>query len=309
MEGHEELITVHERSWQRTHIRAPIHGPLPRQPWSICTYFGEVITEGTNSSISPMNAFLTMFPMHHLNKILELTNKELVQNNFLTTTASEILKLLGVLILITRCEFSSRRDLWKRDSDRSSLLPSARLGRFISRDRFEVLLRHLNFSSKSVQGRDAWSPVEEFLVAINRSREERMSPCEFICVDESISRWYGLGGDWCGEGLPHYVSIERKPESGCEIKSSCCGRSGIMLRMELVTGKETGESMDFSECFKHSTSVTMRLVQPWLLSNRAVFADSWFSSVETACALLNQKTKYIGIVKTATREYPIAQMQ
>ena len=52
---------------------------------------------------------------------------------------------------------------------------------------------------------------------------------EWICVDESMSRWYGLGGSWINIGLPMYVSIDRKPESGCEIQNAACGISGVML--------------------------------------------------------------------------------
>ena len=60
-----------------------------------------------------------------------------------------------------------------------------------------------------------------------------------ICVDESISRWYGHGGHWINIGLPMYIAIDRKPENGCEIQNSCCGRSGIMMRLKLVkTAKE-----------------------------------------------------------------------
>ena len=42
-------------------------------------------------------------------------------------------------------------------------------------------------------------------------------------MDESISRWYGHGGDWINIGLPMYVAMERKPENG----------AGIMLRLRI----------------------------------------------------------------------------
>ena len=31
-----------------------------------------------------------------------------------------------------------------------------------------------------------------------------------------------------------YVAIDRKPESECEIQNSACGRSGIMMRLQIV---------------------------------------------------------------------------
>ena len=60
------------------------------------------------------------------------------------------------------------------------------------------------------------------------------NPSWHLCVDETIGRWYGLGGNWNNEGLPHYVSIKRKPEDGFEIQDCCDAMSGIMLRLRLV---------------------------------------------------------------------------
>jgi hypothetical protein len=53
-----------------------------------------------------------------------------------------------------------------------------------------------------------------------------------------MSRWYGKGGDWINEGLPHYIAIDRKPENGCEIQTACCGTSGIMMKLRIVKQEE-----------------------------------------------------------------------
>ena len=55
-----------------------------------------------------------------------------------------------------------------------------------------------------------------------------------MCADESISRWYGLGGHWINMGLPMYVAMDRKPEDGLEIQDCCCAKSGIMCQLKLV---------------------------------------------------------------------------
>ena len=59
-------------------------------------------------------------------------------------------------------------------------------------------------------------------------------PSHLKCVDESISRWYGLCGTWINCGLPFYVAIDRKSEDGCEIQNSCCALAGIMLRLKIA---------------------------------------------------------------------------
>jgi hypothetical protein len=62
-----------------------------------------------------------------------------------------------------------------------------------------------------------------------------VTPSDLICVDESIACWCGQGGHWIEMGLPHYVSIDSKPENGCEIQNANSGRSSIMLNIRLVT--------------------------------------------------------------------------
>jgi hypothetical protein len=64
--------------------------------------------------------------------------------------------------------------------------------------------------------RQRWMLVDDF-VDINEYRAANFVPSELICVDESISRWYGQGRHLINHGLPIYVEIDRKPENGCEI--------------------------------------------------------------------------------------------
>ena len=75
----------------------------------------------------------------------------------------------------------------------------------------------------------------------NKHCKDNFSPSEWICVDESTSHWYGLGGSWINIGLLMYVAIDRKPESGCEIQNAACGHSGVMLWLLLVKSEEDSE--------------------------------------------------------------------
>ncbi len=83
-----------------------------------------------------------------------------------------------------------------------------------------------------------WMQVEDFVKNFNEHRASFFSPDWMICVDESISRWYGLGGHWINTGLPMYVSIDRKPEDGMEIQNGCCAQSGIMYSIKIVKTAE-----------------------------------------------------------------------
>ena len=76
--------------------------------------------------------------------------------------------------------------------------------------------------------------ADDFVKAINKHREMYVTPYDLLFIDEIMSRWYGLGGEWIDVGLPIYRAIDRKPENGCEVKTSACVRSGIMLRLEII---------------------------------------------------------------------------
>jgi hypothetical protein len=149
--------------------------------------------------------------------------------------------------------------------------------------------------------------VDGFVEQFNEHRAATFIPGESICADESISRWYGQGGDWINHGLPCYVAIDRKPENGCEIQNAACGTSGVMLQLHLVKSagdREGEEGRPVEE--NHGTQVLRKLLAPWSGSDRLVCADSYFSSVATVEEMKRMGFRYIGVVKTATKKYPMA---
>ena len=65
-----------------------------------------------------------------------------------------------------------------------------------------------------------WMLLDDFIEAFNDYRAKSYSPSYRICVDKSISRWYGLVGHWIKIGLPNYVAMERNPDNLCEIQDA-----------------------------------------------------------------------------------------
>jgi hypothetical protein len=54
-----------------------------------------------------------------------------------------------------------------------------------------------------------WTLVDDFVTNFNNHRASQFYPSHLICIDESMSHWYGQGGEWINHGLPFYVAIER----------------------------------------------------------------------------------------------------
>ena len=50
-----------------------------------------------------------------------------------------------------------------------------------------------------------------------KNREDSFIPQEWICVDDSISQWCGIGGSWINIGISMYIVIGSNPENGCKI--------------------------------------------------------------------------------------------
>jgi len=104
-----------------------------------------------------------------------------------------------------------------------------------------------------------------------------------------------------------YVTIDRKPENGCEIQNAACGRSGVMLRLSILTSAEHRQHTATRENdgLSHRTEVLKKLVAPWAGTRRVVCADSYFASVTAAQELLAIGLRFMGVVKTATHSYPM----
>jgi hypothetical protein len=105
--------------------------------------------------------------------------------------------------------------------------------------------------------------------------------------------------------MPHVTKIKRKPQGvGLEIKDACDVISGIMLRLELCEGKEAMLEKPFQRELDSGTATLLRLTEPWWGTGRIVCADSAFASVKAAVALRKRGLHFLGLVKTATREFP-----
>ena len=146
-----------------------------------------------------------------------------------------------------------------------------------------------------------------------------MQPGSTLTVDESMSGWRGRSlvvadedeeGQELHVGLPHTTKIARKPVGvGLEIRNICCATTGILMGLELQKGKGHMGALDENKLLGSGTASIIRLSKPFHGSGRTVCADSAFASVKTAAQLHRVGLRFIGLVKTATKQYPIARLR
>ncbi len=282
---------------------------------------GEILLPGSNTTVaqnmSPLDFFLLMFPPKQLLDMVHWTNIELSKLELKQTSSSELLKLFGILILTTKFEFTTMNSLWQTTAW-SKYQPAPQFGLTGGlKHRFEDLFRTVKWSSQpyvpdvgTSSEQHRWELVDNFVKNVNDYRSNYFNPSDLICVDESMSRWYGQGGHWINHGLPQYVATNRKPENGCKIQNAACGRSGVMIRLKLVKRADLMGADDADEVagnennLLHGTKVLKQVVSPWFGSSRIVCAESYFASVGAAQELFRNGLRFIGVVKTATRGFP-----
>ena len=84
-----------------------------------------------------------------------------------------------------------------------------------------------------------------------------------------------------------------------------------MIRLKLVkTGTEEAANsiVEDENGHLHGTKVLLSLILPWANSDRIVCADSYFASVGAAETLKRIGLRFIGVVKTATKQFPMKHM-
>ena len=104
-----------------------------------------------------------------------------------------------------------------------------------------------------------------------------------------------------------YAAMEMKPDNGDKIQNAACGRSGIIMRLIIVKyGKNEEEQQDEKYNLPPDTKVLKELFMPWTNTDRIVCTYSYSASVPAAEELWKHGLLFIGVIKTETRQFPMA---
>ena len=113
---------------------------------------------------------------------------------------AEALRFQGVVRLATRFEFGKRDELLStvgRKYIQAVEFGKTGMGHDIFKEIFseqryseQPPYRPSNVSSEQYQ----WILVDDHIANFNKNRARKYHPSDSICVDESMYRWYGIGG-------------------------------------------------------------------------------------------------------------------
>ena len=229
-------------------------------------------------------------------------------------------------ILFGAGQFKEGTDLWS--VSRKGMMPGPDFGLYLSRDRFEKVLRFWAYGPDGTEDKlteKPWEEVDYWVRAFNNKRKEELVVGTDLTPDELMIAWKGKKGNG---GIPHLSYVERKPiPLGTEAKVVCEGSMGMCVFIELQKGKITMARQKWCREYKATSACTVRLLDKmgtkevedmdntlrWLANRgkkRCVYADSWFASVETALALKKELgLHFTGPIKTAHKYFPLTEMR
>ena len=203
-------------------------------------------------------------------------------------------------------------DLWSREP--LGVMPAPDFGRFLTHDRFLRVQRYLGRGpegcDENLDG-DPWAQFRPFIDGYNEVRARELSAGATITPDETMFAWTGKSGVG---GLPHMSWVQRKPEPlGLELKTICDAETGVMLYVEMQEGAVRMARKKYCNDMKATTACTARLVEgadPGDGKKRTVYADSWFTGVETFERISELfDCHLVGPVKTNHAEFPAEAMR
>jgi hypothetical protein len=151
--------------------------------------------------------------------------------------------------------------------------------------------------------------MNDFVSAVKTHRRTMFNrPSIFAWMNLSLVGMVKVvfGSTWvCLTKLPSSAS----PRMVVRLKTQSAVGRGIMLNIRLVTtaaveARWTAEIEDTE--IGHGTAFLSRLVQTWACTGRILCAEFCFASVEAAEVMGGMGLKFIGVVKTATKRYPMA---
>jgi len=175
---------------------------------------------------------------------------------------------------------------------KNSKLYSCNIPKFMSRNRFEIILSMLHISDNDkAPTNDRFTIILILLYydidLLVENFNSAVIPEESVCIDESMAPYLGR------LSFRQYISNKRH-HYGVKI-FKLCTRDFYTSKYKIYAGKEAimGDSV--------SCKVVM---EPYLDFGRTLYADNWYNSIDLAEKLLQRKTHLVGTLKSNIKRNP-----
>lgn len=250
---------------------------------------------GSNEAMpSILKIFESFFFESFIKEVIIPATNAAMQGAGKPLTYGEFLVFLGLWLLMATIVGPERREFWSTKPIDIYAGAPFRLNHYMSRVRFELILRHLTFTNRPAPAfLDRFWQVRQMIVAWNENMSEVFSPSWVCCLDESMSTW--INQYTC----PGFMFVPRKPwPFGNEYHTICCGVSGILFGIELVEGKDQPQQIQQPYNDKGKTiGLLLRLSMSLWGSARVLVLDSGFCVLQGIIELAKKGVYAAALIK------------
>ena len=208
------------------------------------------------------------------------------------TSISELYVFLGLTLLIPLAKRHDIYDYWKKDS----LTYIDTFGKFISRDRYLLLLRFLHFCNNETQDKnDPLAKIRPVFEKLKATFQEYYVPFQNIVIDESLVLFKGR------VSFKQYIPTKRH-RFGLKLFVLCDCESNIILDIIVYTGKNT--DIDAKDPLGISGAIVKKMMSKYLGQNHILYTDNWYTSPSLTQYLHEHDTGSCGTVKQRRKFMP-----
>lgn len=171
--------------------------------------------------------------------------------------------------------------------------PPMNCGQYISRSRFEDIIRYLQLSPSDGKAEQSI----KFIDAFNKVFKKALTPGDSICLDESVVKSFHCG-------LKGKMKIIRKPRLvGNEFKNLFDACTNAVTHLELYERRGIMSKKEFVKEYVATAATVLCLTDEYYGTGRIVAANSWFGLVKSANALMQKELYANMLVKAAQKGF------
>lgn len=213
--------------------------------------------------------------------------------NWKDTNNDEMYVFFSLCILMTRQKKLQIAEYWSKDS----LISTPVFGNYMSRDRYQALLKCLHFCSNNIQPPgERLFKIQMVLDEIKQNFKAAFHPYQKLCIDESLMLFKGR------LAFKQYIPSKRH-RFGIKLFVLCDCETSYIYDFIVYTGKTTNIG-DFGD-YGFAGNIILTLMNGLFHQGHTLFIDNWYSS-PTIFKLLHQdlKTNVCGTVRSNRKFMP-----
>lgn len=248
----------------------------------------------------PVDFFKMIIDDNFLQTISEQTNKNAVDilcqpqtseksriTEWKDVTVDEMKIFIALLLHTGTISLSRLNDYWKTDP----LFDIPVFRKYMSRNRFLLILRCLHFTSTETDANDRLGKIRSVIDFFNNKMERIYYPGRELSLDEAMVLWRGR------LQFRQYIKNKRH-KYGIKLYM-LTEPNGLILKFRVYEG-----SSDVYGGAGHTGKIVLHLLEEKLDNGHAVYLDNFYNSVDLAIKLLEQDTYCTGTLRADRKQNP-----